>query len=189
MAILQGLPETGVTIQVMEKEMDTGPILAQAKISILPDETTPSLKEKLIPTGKTLLKDTLPLWISGSITPQQQDNTLATYCYMNDISKEKAEILWDRMDAAHIERMVRAFLPWPVAWTTLPGGKRLKIFQASIVPMEFTKSQESPGEYIKETRSLIFATKNKKKGLEVHEGQIEGKNKMTGVEIRNGLKG
>jgi methionyl-tRNA formyltransferase len=186
MAILQDLPETGVTIQIMEEKMDTGPILAQARVPISSDETTPSLKEKLIPTGEKLLMDTLPRWIDGSITPNQQDDSHATYCYMSDISKENARIVWDRMDAAHIERMVRAFLPWPVAWTTLPDGKRLKIFKASVVPV---KSAEPPGQYIKETKSLIFAAKDRERGLEVHEGQIEGKRKMTGSEIRNGLKG
>ena len=93
MAILQGHIKTGVTVQVMEETMDTGPILAQREIPIKPDETTLSLKDRLIPAGKAVLMETLPKWVEGRIPEQDQNHAQATYCYMSDISKDKAEIV------------------------------------------------------------------------------------------------
>lgn len=185
MAILRGLEKTGVTVQIMEVECDTGPILAQKEIPIENGETTLTLKQKLIPLGKDLLMRTLKSWTSGKITPAAQKTDVCDCCYRNDISKENAEIDWNEMDTEYIDRMIRAFLPWPVAWTTLHNGKRVKIFEADIVTK---KTCGPPGTITVIDKSVLFSTKNSAKALDVKVLQIEGKNKITASEFSKGWK-
>lgn len=157
--------------------MDTGPIIAQSSIPIADDDTTPTLKEKLIPLGNSLLLETLDNWIQGSIKPIEQTALNATYCYMRDISRENAEIRWETKDCYSIERMVRALLPWPVAWTTLPDNNRLKIFQAELVEMNH---HESPGTLLASAKGLYFATQTPHHVLNAQDVQREGKSRMSG---------
>ena len=79
-AILEGHEKIGVTIQIMEESMDTGPLLAQKAIPIKPNDTTSTLKEQLIPLGKELLMKTLPKWSTGSIPPMDSAPSNATKC-------------------------------------------------------------------------------------------------------------
>lgn len=183
-AILEGHEKTGVTVQIMEETMDTGPTLAQKTIKIEKRETTPTLKDKLITTGKDLLMETLPKWISGKITPKEQDPSEATYCYMNDISKENAYIDWKTTSPVRIDRMVRALLPWPVAWTTLQNGKRLKIFEAELAEEKHTYT---PGTIIESSDRLLFATNNPNLVLNITSAQLEGKERMPGDVLKRGL--
>jgi methionyl-tRNA formyltransferase len=185
MAILRGLEKTGVTIAIMEETLDTGPILSKKEIKISPDETTTSLKQKLIPAGTALLMQTLPKWIDGDLTPQPQDPEINDYCYEKDLSKEKAQIRWGEMTPEHIEKMVRAFVPWPVAWTFTPEGKRLKIFKAELVDMKHGKS---PGTMIKKDCIPYFATTDPKRVLRLDLVQKEGKRQMKGKVFACGVK-
>lgn len=129
MAILQGLQKTGVTIQRMVKELDAGPIIATKEIVLEGNETTDVLMTRLAALGCDLLVQILPDWTAGKITEQPQDETKATFCYQDDIAKEKAEIKFET-DVNLAERMVRAFYPWPVAWI-IYKGQRIKIFKAA----------------------------------------------------------
>lgn len=185
MAILQGMSETGVTIQVMEKTMDTGPIIIQKSVRIDKNETTPSLKEKLIPLGKDMLRVILTDWFEGKIIPQPQDHTKATYCYVTDISREKAQILWNDMSPDTIEHMIRAFLPWPVAWTTLPDGSKLKIYSSKIVSSD---SDMAPGTLFTDEKRMYFVTSQKGKILQALEVQREGKRRMSGEDFMKGYR-
>lgn len=189
MAILRGLAKTGITVQIMNIECDTGPILTQKDIPIEPDETTLTLKKKLIPLGKDLLMNTLKLWTSGKIKPDPQDTTVCDCCYRNDISKENAAIDWNEMDPEYIDRMIRAFLPWPVAWTIIHNkthdNKRLKIFEAEIIER---KTEKPPGTIVIVDNSVIFSTKDADRALSVKVLQLEGKNKMTAAEFSKGWK-
>ncbi len=115
-AILKGELETGVTIMQMDEEMDHGPVLAQQKIPLASNENTPSLTEKLAQLGGKLLVETIPPYLSGKITPQPQNHELATFTKL--IQKEDGKISWD-MPNEQIERMVRAYNPWPGVWTTV----------------------------------------------------------------------
>jgi methionyl-tRNA formyltransferase len=193
MAILQGAKKTGVTIQIMKPKLDTGPILGRATVSIAPDETTPSLKKKLIPEGKKLLFEILPLWINSEITPKPQEPIKKElYCCQKDISKDKALIKWEEMQPQYIERMIRAFLPWPVAWTYLPTGKRLKIFEAELVPRSSLNTQtktNAPGQIIKEKNRIYFTTKKPNLLLQLIEVQKEGKKKMPAEAFAAGWRG
>ena len=125
-AILAGDEVTGVTIMMVTKKMDTGPILSQRRVPILPQDTTGSLFQKLSGLGADLLMETLPQWLSGKLTPQPQDNDQATYCRM--ITKEDGLVDW-RLPAVELWRRVRAFQPWPGCYTTWQGNT-VKIIEA-----------------------------------------------------------
>jgi methionyl-tRNA formyltransferase len=136
-AILAGDEVTGVTIMVVTKKMDTGPILSQRRVPILPQDTTGSLFQKLSGLGAGLLMETLPQWLSGKLTPQPQDNSKATYCKM--ISKEDGLIDW-RRPAVELWRTVRAFQPWPGSYTAWQGHM-VKVIEAVALPGQGTPGQ------------------------------------------------
>ena len=129
-AILAGDAETGVSIMLMDEGIDTGPILSQQKVPIAPDDTAGSLTEKLAQLSARLLMETLPVWLSGSITPKPQREADATYTKLLD--KADGEIDW-RMPAVDIQRRVRAFHPWPGCYTRW-RGKTLKVMAATPLP-------------------------------------------------------
>ncbi|MDP1710782.1 MAG: methionyl-tRNA formyltransferase [candidate division WWE3 bacterium] len=115
-AILAGESETGVTIMLMDEQMDHGPILAQEKILLEPAETTPTAMVKLAQAGGELLTRTIPRYLADKITPQSQDHSQATYTKL--IKKEDGRVNWAESNL-RIERMVRAYNPWPGVWTTV----------------------------------------------------------------------
>jgi len=127
-AILAGDAETGVTIIRVTAEMDAGPMILKRAIPIAPDDTQGSLKEKLAELGAVGLLEALDLIARGVHTETQQDESAVTYT--KQIKKEHAIIDWS-LDAATIERMTRAYDPWPVARTTL-GGAPLMIWRARV---------------------------------------------------------
>ena len=128
-AILEGDAETGVTLMLMEEGLDTGPMLAKAAIPIGPDETAGDLFDRLASLGGTLLIETLPRWLRGEITPEPQDESRATLTRI--LTKEDGRLDWTQ-DAARLARQVRAFTPWPGAYTTWEG-KQLKVIRAHAV--------------------------------------------------------
>ena len=107
--------------------MDSGPILAQARVPLDERETGPDLTHRLFDLGADLLVDTLPRWASGGIQATPQDESQATITPL--VKKEDGEIDWTD-DAARIARMVRAYQPWPGAFTYW-DGKLLKILEAT----------------------------------------------------------
>jgi methionyl-tRNA formyltransferase len=125
-AIIAGDEETGVTIMLMDPGMDTGPILAQEAAPVSPADTTGSLTERLSHLGADLLSRTLRRWLAGEIEPQPQDDSSATVTRL--IRKEDGAIDWT-LPAADIWRRVRAYNPWPGAYTAL-DGESLHIWQA-----------------------------------------------------------
>ena len=127
-AILAGDAETGVTIMRIIERMDAGPILLQRAIPVAADETQGSLKEKLAELGATVLIEALGMLRRGALKETPQDESLATYT--SPVAKEHAVIDW-AADAASIERMTRAYDPWPVARTRL-GADEVLIWRASV---------------------------------------------------------
>jgi methionyl-tRNA formyltransferase len=125
-AILAGETESGVTIMRVTERMDAGPILLQRRIVLAPNETQGSLKAKLAELGGAALLEALTLLRRGELTQTEQDENLATYT--SPVAKEHAVIDWE-LDAARIERMVRAYDPWPVARTRL-GGDEVLVWRA-----------------------------------------------------------
>ncbi len=128
-AILNGDKETGVTIMRMDAGIDTGAILRQRAMSILPEDTAGSLSDRLAEDGARLLTETLPDYLSGKITPAAQDESRATYAAM--LSKEQGVLDFSRR-AVELEHQVRAFLPWPGAYTFFQG-EMLKVLRSHVV--------------------------------------------------------
>lgn len=174
MAILQGLDFTGVTLQKMVKKMDAGPIIQSKDIRLIGKETTQSLMSKLAKLASDIIVEDLEKWVNGGLEEIKQNEEDATYCYMSDISKEKAEITFDT-PIIQAERMVRAFNPWPVAWFVNNKGKRVKVFKAVMntqLPVENDKELFSI--FKKEKRLFLHLIDG---DLELLELQVEGKQK------------
>ncbi len=125
-ALLEGDAETGITLMQMDAGLDTGPILAQRAIPIAPDDTAGTLTVKLARLASELMLEKLPLILEGKIEPQLQDESRATL--FKTVKKEEGRIDWSR-PAVEIERRVRAFNPWPSAYTFWDGTP-LKILRA-----------------------------------------------------------
>jgi methionyl-tRNA formyltransferase len=125
-AVLAGDAETGISLMLMDAGVDTGPVLATTALPIAPDDTTGTLTEKLAGLGAELLVRTLPGWLAGEIIPRAQPGAGATYAPR--IEKSAGAIVWAE-PAALIERRVRAYQPWPGAFTSWQG-ERLKILRA-----------------------------------------------------------
>lgn len=192
-AILEGDKETGISIMLMSEGLDEGDILKIFREEIREDDTNITLRQRLVKRTTEVLIPTLKDWIAGNITPVKQNGEEATYCWQKDISKENAEILWEEYEPEYIERMVRALIPWPVAWTTLPetlqdslAGKRMKIFEAELVNTEHNKT---PGEVFFKDDMVLFATKDSEIALRVTSFQLEGKSKTNEKEFLNGIQG
>lgn len=125
-SIQAGDAETGVTIMQMEAGLDTGPMLYKSVIAIGDDETGGQLHDRLMPLGAEALLATLDLLVEDKLQPQSQDDSQANYAHK--LQKKEAEVDWNQ-SAIDIARMVRAFNPWPVAYTRL-GTKSLRIWHA-----------------------------------------------------------
>ena len=135
-AIRAGDADSGATIMLLDAGLDTGPILSQRAIPITKDETGGSLHDKLADLGAELLSETLPAWLNGEITPQKQNSALSTYA--PQLKKADGEIDWT-MPAVEIARLVRAYNPWPLAYT-LWRDQRLTIVDGCAV-----EGQIAPG--------------------------------------------
>lgn len=128
-AIRAGDAETGITMMKMDAGLDTGPMLSKRAIPIAPDETAQTLHDKLMALGADLLIDTLPGYLNGDITPEPQDDSLATLAPR--IDKSAGLIDWS-LPAVEIERTVRAYTPWPGTFTFW-DGTQVKIHAGSVV--------------------------------------------------------
>ena len=182
-AILQGDAETGVTIMLIDAGVDTGPTLLQRRIPITEHDTTGSLTEKLANVGAEALLEAIPLWISGELTPQPQDEQQASYTHM--LRKEDGEIDWHR-PADVLARQVRAYTPWPSAYTTW-RDKLLKIVAA--YPLISETQKDAP------VGTVMLRKENGETSLQVVTGegmlvidrlQLEGKKAMSAAEFLRG---
>ena len=126
-AILEGETYTGTSIMLMDEGMDTGPILSSRPVPIDSGvATTESLTPILFQLGAQLLKEVLPLWVNGGVTPQPQDHSMATVT--KKLDKRDGEASWE-LSAEELERRLRAFTPWPCLFTHWKGNL-LKILSA-----------------------------------------------------------
>ena len=177
-AIAAGDRETGITVMYVDEGLDTGDILLQRTIDIVPAETGGSLHDRLARVAPKALLESLELLAKGSAPRIPQDNALATYA--PKLKREDGKIDWtDPADA--IERKIRAFDPWPGAFTTIStnGMHNLKIFSATILGLRGT-----PGEILKCENDLVVAAG--KDALSLREVQLEGKRRMSAGEFLRG---
>ena len=178
--ILNGDSETGVTIMQMEADLDTGPILRQGIIKLTGTETLEIVHDKLSALGAELLVPTLNDFIAGKITPQIQDDSQASY--IKTLKKEDGKIDWTK-PALEIERMVRAYNPWPGTYTT----NNNKIIKLISVEHEILKSNDHKiGEsFLTNGRLAIQCGQD---SLVILRLQLEGKKIMTSEEFLRGHK-
>jgi methionyl-tRNA formyltransferase len=127
-AILSGDAVTGITLMKMDPGVDTGPILAQKSVPILPGEDSADLSHRLARLAAEVLRDQLPVYIHGDLKPVPQDASLATYAPR---LKKRDGMLDPNRPAEELERRVRAYHPWPGAFFLL-DGKPFKILRARV---------------------------------------------------------
>jgi methionyl-tRNA formyltransferase len=145
-AILEGLDETGVTIQRMVREVDAGGVYAIRRTPVGPRETAASLRERLAGIAADLLPEVLTKTEAGGITPEPQDESRVTYAPR--LSREDRAIRWSE-PAVVIDRRVRAFSPKPGAFALQPeelAGGLVKIIEAE--PADTQAGSAGPGEVV-----------------------------------------
>ena len=176
-AIRAGDAETGITIMKMDAGLDTGDMLSKRAISILPDDTGQSVHDKLAQLGADLLIETIPGYISGDIKPEAQDDSLSTYA--PQIEKSEGQIDWTQ-DAVSIERLVRAFTPWPGTYTFW-DATQLKIHIGAVA-----SGTAIPGEVVQKDGQVAIGTGD---GLYLpQEVQLAGKKRMNITDFVNGYQ-
>lgn len=129
-AILAGDKQTGITLMQMDEGLDTGPMLLKAECPIYPDDNSEILHERLASLGAETLLAALDALAQGKLSAQPQDGAQATHAAK--IRKEEGRINWQN-DALEIDRKVRAFYPWPIAYTAYQG-ETLRIYQVRLLP-------------------------------------------------------
>lgn len=180
-AILNGETQTGVTIMQMEATLDTGPILSQSICPIHPEDDAGTLEAKLAQMGAELLVDTLRALEAGSITPQPQEHTLATYA--PPITREDSLIRWG--ETAHRTWCrVRAMSPKPGAGF-LWQGKWVKLWKC--LPLEETNSLP-PGTVVQVGKQSVVVACGEGTLLELLEVQPESRPRMTAGDWSRGTR-
>ncbi len=127
-AVQAGDDESGVTVMQMEAGLDTGPMLLKVSTPIAPSDTGGSLHDRLAALGSQAVIQAVDALAAGTLTGEVQDDSLANYAHK--LNKDEARIDWSR-PAVELERLVRAFNPWPICHSTL-NGEPLKVLAATL---------------------------------------------------------
>lgn len=147
-AIAAGDAETGITIMQMDEGLDTGAMLLKSLTAIDTSDTGGSLHDRLAELGGKAIIKALELLKKGELTGEPQNDDLA--CYASKLSKTEGHIDW-ATDATAIERLIRAFNPWPGTYTDL-GDQRIRIHEARAL---VTDSDAFPGTVVHRDRDGI----------------------------------
>ena len=182
-AILQDLQETGTTIMLMDKGVDTGDILAQKTIKIQKTDNYLTLTSKLAVLSANLLEKTLPKWIAGKIKGVKQNENEASMCQL--IERSDGKINWSN-DANHIFNKFRAFHIWPGIYTFWENKNIIK--KISLIDIEirddFLSKKYHPGEVFKYKNHIAVQTG---RGIVIIKKiQLEGKKKVSINDFLNG---
>lgn len=183
-ALMAGESETGVSIMLLDAGLDTGPLLARRALPIEPDERSDALTTRLTELGRSLLLETLPLWVKRKIAPTPQPADGATLCQL--IEREDGRVFWDT-PAQEIYNRFRGLSPWPGIFTFWQRGNddlmRIKLLEIGL-------QKTSPG--LRKAIGEVFEI-GEDIGVQTAEGvillkmlQLEGK---TALPIRDFLQG
>ncbi|CAK1792071.1 methionyl-tRNA formyltransferase [Vibrio crassostreae] len=176
-SIWAGDKETGVTIMQMDIGLDTGDMLSIATLPIEATDTSASMYEKLAGLGPDALVECLSDIASGKTVAEKQDDELANYA--KKLSKEEARIYWSD-DAAHIERCVRAFNPWPMSHFEAAENS-IKVWQSRVAEQA---SDKPAGTILQADKTGIYVATGH--GVLVLEQlQVPGKKAMSVQDILN----
>jgi methionyl-tRNA formyltransferase len=176
-AIEAGDAQTGVCIMQMEVTLDTGPVYQCLTTPIEPLDTASSLHDRLADLGARALRNCIRMLNRGEL-PQAVAQDKEHVVYASKLSKSEAELDWNQ-PATDLERRVRAFNPWPVAWCEI-GGQRLRIWSAEVVA---APAGCKPGQLFIERHSLTIGTADK--ALKILELQRPGGQRMTAEQFLN----
>jgi methionyl-tRNA formyltransferase len=173
-AIVAADRETGISVMYMDEGLDTGDVLLQKRIDIAGNETGGSLHDRLAGIAPPALQEALAQLRAGTAPRIPQDSSAATYA--PKLEREHGRIDWSE-SAALIERKIRAFNPWPGAFTILRDSsgaeRKLKVHRASLV----AATNSDP-------ENLVIAAKDG--ALRLEEVQLEGKRRMSAEEFLRG---
>ncbi len=170
-AIAAGDKTSGVTIMKIDAEMDHGPVLATVETPILPTDTTPILHDRLSDLGAKELPDVLAGYLAGTIQPKEQDHSLATTCRI--LTREDGRLDPTTKTADELERMVRAYTPWPGTFIE-KDGKRIKVIKADLA--------------LENEDGTFWITCADGKPLRLTEVQPEGSKSMSGSDFLRGRR-
>lgn len=183
-ALLNCDAKTGVSLMLMDAEVDHGPVLAIKQLDILADDNFISLESKLGQIAGDMLTDSLPNYIGGKIKSTEQDHTQTTFTKIT--VKNDGLIEWQKITAVEIEAKLKAYTPWPGIWTKINHKNhelRMKILSLKVIsnfnngkPGLVQKSEE--GFMISALEGVLLLTSV----------QIEGKNVITGREFMLGYQ-
>jgi methionyl-tRNA formyltransferase len=182
-AIVAGDAETGITVIYMDEGLDTGEMLLQRKLAISPNETGGSLHDHLAQLAPEALRDALDQLASHAAPRIPQQDADATYA--PKLTREDGKIDWSE-PAELIERKIRAFDPWPGAFTQLGDetgkARNLKIFRASVS----NQSIGDPGTIATPNDAEIFVATGRA-ALRLDKVQLEGKRRMNAADFLRGF--
>jgi len=178
-AILNHEDTTGVSTFLIEPKVDTGKILEQSSYTIKDSDNYGLLSEKLSDMGSKLVVSSIKKYMNKKIEPYTQDESLVTLA--PKIKKEEFMINWDK-SASDIHAQIRAFSPYPGAYTTL-NGKRVKFFTSELIKNQLS---QAPGE-IHNISKDFFDIACSIESLRIHKLQIEGKKIMPAKDFILGM--
>lgn len=186
-AIINGDKKTGISYAFTSKGMDTGKIIHQTEYDIYENDTNESLNERLFLEAGKNLPNVLQDYLDNKLIPYEQDSSKATYTYSKTnpkttlILKEDAQIDWKK-PLELIERKIRAYKPWPIAWTTLGD---LNNALAALRIDKTLRAGKNPNLKVKILEAKIVKNHDKV-NLKIEKLQVEGKNPMLWNEFENG---
>jgi methionyl-tRNA formyltransferase len=179
-ALLAGDVETGVTLMVLDAGIDTGPVLAQRRIPVAPEDTRVSLAAKLAARGAELLVEVLPGWVQGALRPVPQPEVGA--CYAPRLEKAEGRLDW-RRDARALENQVRGLYEWPGAFTEC-GTRTLKVHVARARPAAV--SEAVPGTVVGADPRTGVCVACGSGVLELVQVQLAGKPRVAAADLVRG---
>lgn len=178
--ILNGDSQTGLSIMEMDKGMDTGAIIAQFPLQLNDESSLEYIHDSLSSLSAKVLPQTLLAYINNELKASPQDESLASY--VNLIKKSDGKIDWND-SAIKIERQVRAYHPWPGAFTYNKDSKRIKIIKAKVLEKD-SENKASVGEVYELNNNI--AIRCGQNSLIILELQLEGAKAMSSSQFLSG---
>ncbi len=188
-AILNRDLETGISVQRVALKMDTGAILKRMRILLDGTETTRTLTEQVSTLSIPLLLDALDALARDDTPGEDQDEALATYC--KSLTKDEGHLDW-LSSAAQLSARVRAFDPWPGAWTTF-GSQRLAILECSAESADFSleglpQDRKKPGTVLCIDKSKGIMVQTGEGRIALRRLQLPGKKALGYKDFCNGVR-
>jgi methionyl-tRNA formyltransferase len=183
-AVAMGDAFTGNTTMLLEEGLDTGPILLQQTVEIGSDATAVDLFETLAIKGAPLVVETLAGLAAGTIQPQPQNHSFATFAPLLD--REDGRMDFAGRSAHELYNRWRGFQPWPGAFTTLDGKKLIVHRMGSVDDAEISREANARSGQIHIAKNRLFAACAGESWIELLEVQLEGKKRMSAADFLRG---